>query len=150
MQLLLDTGEPWIEIRDGDPRARLLYNRHYSRRVYADGRDPKKIIGPGEYMLLVTQSIDAIFAWRKFFDKSGQVGVNCALFRNEGPLLSSMLIRAADALAFARWPGQRHYTYVSPRSVRSTNPGYCFQRAGWSKCGTTIGGLVILAHAPLE
>ena len=51
------------------------------------------------------------------------------------------VIREADALADERWPQEaRHYTYVAPQRVRSTNPGYCFQQAGWRRCGLTKGG----------
>ena len=56
----------WVQIRDGDPEARALFDRHYSRRHYKDGRKPKKFIGPGEYICLVTASYDALFVWRKF------------------------------------------------------------------------------------
>ena len=66
-----------------------------------------------------------------------QQGVNCAVFRNEGLLLSSDLIKQADEMAWERWPGERHYTYVNPRKVRSANPGYCFKKAGWVLCGVT-------------
>jgi hypothetical protein len=31
--------------------------------------------------------------------------VNCAVFRNEGPVLSSDLILEAEELAWGRWPG---------------------------------------------
>lgn len=84
-----------------------------------------------------------MFVWRKFIDDSGQEGVNCAVFRNEGPVLSSELIRQADAIADFVWPRERHYTYVDPKAVRSTNPGFCFVAAGWRKCGMTKGGLLI-------
>ena len=45
----------------------------------------------------------------------GETGVNCAVFRNEGPVRSSELIMAADAVAWLRWPGERLYTYVDCR-----------------------------------
>lgn len=45
----------------------------------------------------MTVDCRALFAWRKFIDKSGQQGVNCSIFRNEGPELSSELIIEADA-----------------------------------------------------
>jgi hypothetical protein len=87
--------------------------------------------------------------WRKFLSADGQQGVNCAVFRNEGAGLSSDLIRAADALADQRWPGERHYTYVNPRAVRSTNPGFCFLQAGWRRCGITKHRkLLILEREP--
>ena len=77
----------------------------------------------------------------RFISMDRQEGVCCSVFRNESPALSSELIREADALADERWPQEaRHYTYVAPQRVRSTNPGYCFQQAGWRRCGLTKGG----------
>ncbi len=82
--------------------------------------------------------------------------MNCSVFRNEGAGRSSALIAAADEIAFARWPGERHYTYVNPRKVRSVNPGYCFLQAGWSYVRTATGerattksrGLLIMERLP--
>lgn len=137
----------WWPVRDGDARARALFHRHYSYRPYADGRTPRKIVGPGEYMVLLTLACDALFVWRRMRwpDLAGQSGVNCTVFRNEGPVLSSQLIREACDLAWARWPGARLFTYVNPRKVASTNPGYCFLKAGWRTCGVTkVNRLIIL------
>ena len=99
-------------------------------------------------MVLLTLPCDALFAWRKFISLDGQKGVNCSIFRNEGPILSSDLIREADQLAWQRWPGERHYTYINAKKVKSTNPGYCFKMAGWNSCGRTKGGLLILENSP--
>jgi len=117
----------WHGVKDGHPAALDLYLRHYSARRYRDGRERKLFVGPGEKLVLLTPCNDALFVWRKFIDKSGQQGVNCAVFRNEGNVMSSLLIEEAVAIAQMRWPGERFYTYVSPRRIRSTNPGYCFQ-----------------------
>lgn len=125
---------------DGDPAGRSLYRRHYSARAYRDGRRPRLFVGPGEKLVLVTHDDRALFVWRRFVDDSGQLGVNCAVFRNEGAGRSSDLIREADEIAWQRWPAERHYTYVDPSKVRSTNPGYCFIAAGWRPCGWTKGG----------
>lgn len=134
----------WLPIKDGDPRAYALYRVHYSFKEYKDGRRQNTayrnrhlIAGPGEKMLLLTQDANALFVWRKFMDKSGQVGVNCAVFRNESDILSSLLILEAEVLAWQRWPGERLYTYVNASKVKSINPGYCFKMAGWSVCGIT-------------
>jgi len=133
----------WIVGQDGEPALRAIYDRHYSSRWYRDGRRPKKFVGPGEYIVLTTPTRNALLVWRKFRDKSGQRGINCAVFRNEGPVLSSDLIREADAIADLCWPGERHYTYVRPAAVASRNPGYCFLCAGWQRCGFTKNGLMI-------
>jgi hypothetical protein len=136
----------WIEVKDGDDRARALYLRHYSARHYRDNRRRTCFCGPGEKMVLLTIRCDALFIWRKFIDDAQpkQTGVNCAVFRNEGKILSSSLIQEADELAWHRWPEERLYTYVNANKIRSTNPGRCFQVVGWQTCGTTKGGLVIL------
>ena len=130
-------GESWIAVRDGDDTARAIFQQHYSYRPYADGRRPMLFVGPGEKLVLVWPDASALFVWRRFISGDGQQGVNCAAFRNEGAGLSSDLIREADAIADERWPGERHYTYVNPRRVRSSNPGYCFLKAGWQRCGVT-------------
>jgi hypothetical protein len=131
-------GNPWLRSTDADPHARAVFDRHYSRIRYRDGRKPKQFIGPGEYLLLVLPDYSAIFAWKKFISLDKQEGINCAIFRNEGHLLSSCLILAAEEWAEWKWPGwDRFYTYINAEKVRSTNPGYCFQMAGWRACGVT-------------
>lgn len=90
-------GDGWIEVKDGNDTARSIFDRHYSRYVYKDGRKPKLFLGPGEKMVLVTACARAVFAWRKFKSADKQGGVNCAIFRNEGAGLSSALIRDARA-----------------------------------------------------
>ena len=138
-------GGHWWEVKDGDDRVREVFDRHYSRIRYLDGRAPKLFVGPGEKMVLVTPELDAIFIWRKFINADGQWGVNCAAFRNESQVLSSALIVEAEALAWRRWPNERLYTYVNPRKIRSSNPGCCFMKAGWRRCGITkINKLLIL------
>jgi hypothetical protein len=134
----------WKGFKDGIKEGLDLYNRHYSAYQYADGRERKLFCGPGEKMVLMTENKDALFVWRKFIDHSGQKGVNCAVFRNEGPILSSILIREAVEIALRRWTGERFYTYVNPRKIRSTNPGYCFKLAGWQICGETKSRLLVL------
>lgn len=138
----------WRESRDGNPVGLSIYRRHYSRYVYRDGRDPALFVGPGEKTVLLSHDDDALFVWRKFIDGSGQQGINCAVFRNESRHLSSELILDAEWWASSRWPGERMYTYVNAARVRSSNPGYCFKRAGWVVCGTTKGGLLILEKVP--
>ena len=149
-------GNHWLSAKDGDPRAFAIMKRHYTYHPYKDGRrqDPtnrnrRLFVGPGEKMVLMTVECDALFVWRKFIDKSGQTGVNCAVFRNESSILSSELILDAEWLAAQRWPGERMYTYVNAGAVLSANPGYCYKKAGWNECGRTKAkGLVILEKLP--
>lgn len=65
-QPFLFTQPIWIEVRDGDHTARQLFDRHYSRYRYADGRRPALFVGPGQKMVLLTPCVRALFVWRKF------------------------------------------------------------------------------------
>ena len=146
----------WFGVKDGDPRAFALMRQHYSFQPYKDGRrqnlnyrNRHLFVGPGGKMVLMTVDCQALFVWRKFIDKSGQRGVNCAAFHNSGNELSSDLILEAEQLAWGRWPGERLYTYVNAKKIKSDNPGYCFKKAGWQKCGETkVNKLVILEKQP--
>lgn len=147
--MLSDQLGAWMPAKDGDARARAIFDRHYSRHRYQDGRRPKLFCGPGGKIVLMTADCSALFVWRKFKSDDGQVGINCAIFRNEGAELSSMLILEAEQLAWARWPGERLYTYVDGRKIKSGNPGYCFKLAGWRMCGVTKRHqLIILEKLP--
>lgn len=140
----------WLQIKDGNDTARKLFDRHYSRYHYKDGRKSKLFVGPGEKVVLMTSDQSALFVWRKFKSADNQRGVNCAIFRNEGLLLSSNLILEAEKIAWQKWPDERLYTYINSKRIRSTNPGYCFQKAGWKRCGITkIHKLIVLEKLPI-
>lgn len=149
----------WIPVKDGNDTARSIFDRHYSRRHYADGRDPKLFVGPGNKMVLLTQNCKALFVWRKFISRDRQIGVNCAIFRNEeSGFLSSDLIREADWLADRSWGVQRHYTYIDSKKLHTARrhgreycpwpPGRCFIEAGWQSCGWTQSGKMVLERIP--
>lgn len=115
----------------GDRAARALADRHYSRRTLG----AVTVGPPGRVLVLVTPceraawvthwpdfALDGLDAWR------------CSLFRNEGAGLSSALIRDAMAATGQLWcgrPTDGWVTWVDRTAVRSSNPGWCFLRAGW-------------------
>lgn len=136
----------WLTVKDGNRIAREIFHRHYSYRPYADGRQPKLFVGPGEKMVLLWDELNALFVWRKFKSLDvNQTGINCAVFRNESKHLSSELILQAEQVAHERWPGERMYTYVNTKKINSRNPGYCFKAAGWKAIGfTKVHKLLIL------
>jgi hypothetical protein len=126
----------WMETHDADPHARALADRHYSRKT----RGATHFCGPGEKMVLITPDYRALFVWRKNRVRwDGQEGVECTIFRNEGAHISSELIKEAVRLAKKRWPGARLFTYVWPSAIKSTDPGFCFKRAGWRVVGWNRG-----------
>lgn len=141
----------WVPILDGEQAAREQFERHYSAASSLKRRrerGTKLFAGPGQKLVLATPCRRALFVWRKFISRDDQTGVSCAVFRNEGAGLSSDLIREADRIADERWPGERHFTYVNPRKVRSANPGFCFKMAGWRECGITKRNRLIILERP--
>ena len=138
-------SEHWVAVKDGNLQALEIMKRHYSWHEYKDGRKHTLFVGPGEKMVLVTKDYDALFVWRKFRSADRQVGVNCSVFRNESSILSSMLIKEAMQIAWNRWKGERLFTYVNAKKIKSQNPGACFKKAGWRRCGITkVNKLLIL------
>tara|TARA_R100000687_G_C6413357_1_gene147467 strand:+ start:431 stop:916 length:486 start_codon:yes stop_codon:yes gene_type:complete len=142
----------WGVVTQFDPRLVGLYLRHYSAKKALGGtpdyykrvsRYRNGVVGPGENLCLLTVDGQAGWIWRREMmpRKDNQVGVNCSLFRNEGPLLSSDLVAEADDLARGRWPDvARHWTYVADSKIKSGNPGYCYKMAGWRACGRNKDG----------
>ena len=153
-------GQFWYPSHRADPRGLALYLRHYSASAHAGGRrgpdearPRRQFVAPGACMVLLTVNCDALWVWHKAkpgmrLDK--QEGVSCAVFRNEGPYRASELILEAEALAWARWPGERLFTYVDPRKVASEVPGYCFRRARWKYRGRSKSGLLLFDKLPKE
>jgi hypothetical protein len=108
-------------------------------------------VGPGESITLVTADGDGLFVRKaERLRMDDQTGIECSVFRLEPGAtgLASELIREAVAIAWNRWTGERLFTFVKPAAIRSTNPGYCFIKAGWSRCGWSKGGLRILEVLP--
>ena len=137
---LFDEPVYWVISHDMNPKAQELADRHYSRKTPGS---KKGFIGPGEKLVLLSPRGDALFTWlRSRADYRGDKidGVNCTIFRNEGPVLSSKLILEAEKFAHDRWPGLKLFTYVSKAKVKSKNPGWCFIKAGWKPAGANKSG----------
>ena len=137
---LFDEPVYWVISRDMNPIAQKLADRHYSRE---NPGSKKGFIGPGEKIVLLSSDGKALFAWLRQ-DPELRLdhidGVNCTIFRNEGPVLSSKLILEAEKFAHDRWPGLKLFTYVSKEKVKSQNPGWCFMKAGWKPAGENKSG----------
>ena len=157
------TGTYWVPVRDADPRVIALYRRHYSANTKQNHHSG--IAGPSERMVMLTTDAKALWVWRLIRPPEervstqakpdmrrerrgnkpstyfgGERGIMCSVFRNEGPILSSVLVKEAMTLAWARWPGERLFTYVWDAKVRSVNPGYCYKVVGWRNCGRNKDG----------
>lgn len=138
-------GEDTLEATSHyDDEMRLLADRHYSRRTVG----ARQFAYAGRKLVLRNPAGTVLFVWLWALPElrlDGQDGYNCAIFRNESDRLSSNIIAEAESHAVAKWGPRRFYTYVNPARVRSTNPGYCFLKAGWRKVGISKSGLILLA-----
>jgi hypothetical protein len=126
-------GDNWIRVTKFDPRAATLADRHYSRRTIGS----PQFMPPGRTIVLLSRAGDAVWGthWPKpALAMDGLDAWRCSIFRNEGPVLSSVLIREAMEYTASEWdarPRDGWLTFVWVDRVRSVNPGACFKAAGW-------------------
>ncbi len=141
------------------------FGPHYSRRTPGS----KTFTGVGQEIVLVSGCGRAVWACVRqktpmargtgsSRGRDGQIDAKARflwrnmLFRNLGAGLSSELIRAAVEATYREWaarygevPGERLRTEVAVGSVRSTNPGCCYLKAGWERGETKRGKLLLWA-----
>jgi hypothetical protein len=152
----------WRLSHRADPSALGLADRHYNRQKIGS----PQFVPPGRCLVLLTEVCDALWVtsapFAEYVQHQWAGAWVCSCFRNEGPELSSALIR--EAVAITRWkfgepPEQGFVTLVDRAKTRSKrDPGYCYLMAGWHPWGRTKGGLYALGltakeahdHEPLE
>lgn len=122
---------PWQHRGRSDRDGAALADRHYSRKTPGT----PQWMPSGRALVFVTPCGRA--TWGTSYSVHPDDGLDswrCTIFRNEGAGLSSDLILHAMALTAELWgepPADGWLTYVKPDEVRSTNPGFCFLKAGW-------------------
>lgn len=142
----------WRETWRADPRAARIADRHYSRKTPGS----PQFTPPGRVMVLLRDDALWVSSWpyAEYVLHQWAGAILCSLFRNEGPVLSSTLIR--DAMAATRWkwpdlPPQGMVTFIDAAKVRrKRDPGRCFRRAGFTPVGTTKSGLLALRILPAD
>jgi len=141
------------------------FGPHYSRRTPGS----KTFTGVGQEVVLVTECGRAVWAVvrqrtpaRKGTGSSrgratttdGKVTTvwRNMMFRNLGAGLSSDLIREAVSETYRLWlakygatPEERLRTEVDCKKVLSSNPGYCYLKAGWERGDVRRGKLILWA-----
>lgn len=164
----------WELSSSSDPRALAVvdglgqfspYGPHYSRRTPGS----KTFTGVGREIVLVTTCGRAVWAcvYQRTpcavgsgnsrgrdgtTDQSARHIWRNMMFRNLGAGLSSALIREAVEVTYIMWvlkynslPTERLRTEIDIRKVRSTNPGCCYLKAGWTRDRTVRGKLYLFA-----
>lgn len=122
----------WRSVTEWNVRANELADRHYSRQSPGSGQ----IGGLGKRIVLLSVEGDALWLThypRPDLAQDGLDAYRCSIFRREGGLVASLLIEEAMDYTERLWgPAPDGWvTWVDTRKVRSTNPGYCFVKAGW-------------------
>ncbi len=169
----------WLLSSSSDPAALAVvdgsgacagHGPHYSRRTPGS----KTFTGVGQEIVLVSPAGDAVWACirqrtpmaRGTGRSRGRGGATDTaarylwrnmMFRNLSDRLSSDLVRSALEMTYREWvrrygelPAERLRTEIGVASVRSSNPGYCYQMAGWEKGDTRNGKLFLWAPPPDE
>lgn len=99
---------------------------------------------PGQTLVLLTPDALAVWGWWRPHPDSGLSSMNgmdgwtCTIFRNEGSVLSSLLVLDAERALIETGHDigpDGLLTYVWDKRVRSVNPGACFKHAGWKVKG---------------
>jgi hypothetical protein len=142
----------WCLSHRADRRAAAIADRHYNRQKIGS----PQFAPPGRCLVLLTEQADAfwITSWpfTEYVRHAWASAWVCSAFRNEGPSLSSELIRQAVAVTRWRWPDVPTFgmiTFVDPSKVRhKRDPGRCFRKAGFRHVGYTAGRLVALQLLP--
>ena len=133
-----------------DPLAREIADRHYNRQKVGS----PQFVPPGRCVVLLSKDHDAVWVtswpYAQYVKHAWPGAWVNSLFRNEGKELSSQLIREAVAVTRSIWhpPENGLITFVDAGKVESSNPGYCYQMAGFEKVGKTKGGLIALQMLP--
>ena len=146
----------WQMSHRADPRARELADRHYNRQKVG----APQFVPPGRCLVLFTETPAGSSFWvtswpfAQYVKHAWAGAWVCSAFRNESPLRSSELIRAAVAATRAHFgapPELGMVTFVNAKKVRpKRDPGWCFIKAGFSPCGRTKGGLLAFQMRPCE
>ena len=144
----------WIRSNRADREVVPLADRHYNRQKIGS----PQFAPPGRCLVLKTEEVDAfwITSWpfAEYVRHAWPGAWVCSAFRNEGPHLSSELIREAVAATLAEYgeaPEIGMITFVNRKKVRpKCDPGYCFLKAGFRHCGETKGGLLAFQMLPNE
>lgn len=134
-----------------------LADRHYSRRKIGS----PQFMPPGQRFVLIAPG--AVWGWWRPHPKSGIKAMNgldgwtCVIFRNESQVRSSLLVLEAEneLVRYCNETGANcgpsgMLTYVWDAKIKSSNPGYCYKKAGWRAIGRSADKRKTLLHKPFR
>ena len=142
----------WKLSHRADPEARKIADRHYNRQKPGT----PQFVPPGRCLVLKNKDSFWVTSWpfAEYVKHAWPGAFICSAFRNEGPSLSSLLIREAVACTIWKYPEipkEGMITFINAGKVRKKrDPGRCFLRAGFTNAGRTKGGLIALQLLPAD
>lgn len=141
---------PMEKVRPTEDAILLMVRNHYSHRDNIEKRPrtektSKTWWSNARLAVFSDPERTYVFAWqwpRDGYRKDGQNGFNNILFHRSDrcPYQASDIIIAAVCAAFDHWGENRCYTYVDAEKVQSSNPGYCYKKAGWKLLRISANG----------
>ena len=142
----------WKLSHRADQETRKIADRHYNRQKPGT----PQFVPPGRCLVLKRKDGFWVTSWpfAEYVKHDWPGAFICSAFRNEGSVLSSVLIR--DAIACTIWkypeiPKEGMITFINADKVRKKrDPGRCFLRAGFTNVGKTKGGLVAVQLLPTD
>lgn len=140
----------WTLSHRADPQARAIADRHYNRQKPGT----PQFVPPGRCLVLKRPDAFWISSWpfAEYVRHAWAGAWVCSAFRNEGGVLSSVLIREALSATVWKWgEGTPMVTFVDVSKVRhKRDPGRCYVKAGFIRLReTTKSGLTVL-YMPAE
>lgn len=149
MTVALFNDGQWRKVKRCDVQARLLADRHYSRQTPG----AQEFMSNGRTLVLTTDDGLAVWGAIENKDPAGGHRWRCSIFRNEGPVRSSELVREGTLRTVEYWrrkyrglPAVPLTTEIDPGKVRrKRDPGRCFIKAGWVKVDERRGLVVLQA-----
>lgn len=126
----------WQVVNKCDLRAVAFAQPHYSIAT----PNAAELGPPGQKIVLFGEDGLALWGshrpapWAKIGRMDKFLGHSCFIFRNEGFILSSILIREAVGITAIEWNVAPFITYVAIGKVRrKRDPGRCFVKAGFKR-----------------
>ncbi len=140
----------WNISHRADPMALPIADRHYNRQKPGS----PQFVPPGRCLVLLRKDALWVTSWPMYARHRWEGAWVNTCFRNEGDILSSLLIR--DGVAATIWkypitPKLGMITFINTEKVRKKRDwGRCYRKAGFVPDGETKGGLIALRLHPSD
>jgi hypothetical protein len=151
--------QPWCISNRADPSAVRLADKHYNRQKPGT----LQFVPPGSCLVLLTDDAKALWVTSapiaKYVKHAWAGAWICSIFRSEGVMQASGLIRAAVAATlfyYDKPPDMGMVSFIDRSKVRPIMVrgcktwGWTWKKAGFNEVGETKGGLLVVQLKPSD